>query len=211
VSALSTAVLLIGVVRLVAQGSSQDMTPAFFKLPDKNFVSAPQDEIRVYLVDPETRRRLPAAQQQAAAYPKIPKIPREYVLGDDEGFFRHGALDLTSRPDGDGNLKLPLEFQAGIYGKVVYANPSDPLGRVIIEVDQRGNHIEFLHLSEIYLSPGTQVTPSTVVGKTGSKGAGAIHLSSTSSRTNERLPSSMTPTSLPWAVVHARPSRGVPS
>ncbi len=157
------------------------ISPAWFKLPAGNLFTSDQTRVRVYKYD-EHGKKLPAGEQAKAGYPKFLSAAEAatYKEADDERKEYHGGVDVSSYANTDSKTKhgatLPQEITAGVYGTVVKADPNDPLGRVVIKVDERGNTFELLHLSKMYLAPGTAVTPYMPLGVTGSKGANAIHL-----------------------------------
>jgi len=84
-------------------------------------------------------------------------------MADDEVPRIHEGIDYSSR-DPKGK-PTPLEFKAGVFGKVVFARP----GIIVVEVDDRGTRVEYLHNSTVAdgIEQGKEVTPSTILGKTG--------------------------------------------
>lgn len=167
-----------GVVAVAADPPADEFSPAWFGLPGEvNRLSATQSELRAYKVAPNADGKwvkLPTAEQAAAGYPKFIKPGDDYQPAADEVLEYHGGVDVTSRTPDD--KPTPQEFKAGVYGQVLEADPKDKTGKVVVQVDDRGNTVEFFHLTAPSVVPGQRLTPDTVVGVTGSKAANAVHL-----------------------------------
>ena len=101
--------------------------------------------------------------------------PTTYKPAEDEFVRMHEGIDLSSR-DAKGE-KRPLDFKAGVYGKVVGIGTDNNIGRITVEVDDRGNRVEYLHTSKTFVKVGDEVKPDTMLGVTGDVGAkGRLHL-----------------------------------
>lgn len=154
--------------------------PAFFKFGDGNKINSGQySSLRVYKVVDADGNPIKRT-EQPDGYPRFFKTPQEAEeyfknLPADEQILNHGGIDYSSHgPDGKPKAQ---EFGAGVYGKVVKADPNAPDGKVVVRIDDRGNTVEFFHLSKSYVKEGDTITPDTVLGMTGGKGAGGrIHL-----------------------------------
>jgi hypothetical protein len=83
-------------------------------------------------------------------------------LARDERTRMHEGTDYSSHGTWSDDLK-PLDFKAGVHGRVDIAKP----GMVTVEVDSNKNRVEYLHNSKVYVKPGQVVTPNTVLGTTG--------------------------------------------
>jgi murein DD-endopeptidase MepM/ murein hydrolase activator NlpD len=108
--------------------------------------------------------------KQPKGYPHT--VPSGYEKAKDEYVRTHRGIDISSR---DANGKpAPLEFKAGVYGTVV-----GPIGGqygTITVLLSNGKKVQFLHTSKQNVEIGDPVTPDTILGTTGSKGANSIHL-----------------------------------
>jgi hypothetical protein len=142
--------------------------PDFF-LPPGNRRSSEVGAVRVYKKDPDGKPLRP----QPKDYPKTVD-PKVFTPGSDEFVRVHEGFDVTSR-DAEGK-PAPLDFKAGVHGRVVEVGTGNSLGRIAVEVDERRNRVEYLHTSRTYVKVGDEVTPETVLGVTGKTGADAIHL-----------------------------------
>lgn len=139
-------------------------------LPPGNRRTSEPGAVRAYKKGPDGRRLDP----QPAGYPKTVD-PDTFKPADDELTRVHEGADYSSR-DAMGVVR-PLDFKAGVYGKVVEVGTNNGLGRITVEVDERGNRVEYLHTSKTFVKAGDQVKPDTLLGMTGDKGAGGqIHL-----------------------------------
>jgi len=142
----------------VAQTPSTDITPDSF-LPPGNVRTSLPGVIRIYKVGPDGK-----IGTQPPGYPKPVTDPsKPFEMADDEVPRIHEGIDYSSR-DPKGK-PTPLEFKAGVFGKVVFARP----GIIVVEVDDRGTRVEYLHNSTVAdgIEQGKEVTPSTILGKTG--------------------------------------------
>jgi hypothetical protein len=140
--------------------------PSNLGLPSGNVRSSEPFVTRVYRTDSADKIVAP----QPNGYPKT--IDAEYTLQEHETARTHYGVDLTSRDE--GGKPAPLDFRAGVFGKVLKAGDG-PWGTITVQV-QDGSILQFLHTSKSYVKVNDAVTPDTLLGKTGSKGAGAIHL-----------------------------------
>jgi murein DD-endopeptidase MepM/ murein hydrolase activator NlpD len=138
-------------------------------LPSGNKRSSEPGVTRVYKKGPDGKFLKP----QPEGYPKTID-PKTYQKADDEGVRVHEGFDLTSR-DAKGK-PVRQDFKAGVYGKIVEVGTSNALGRIVVEVDERKNRVEYLHTSKTFVKVGDDVNPETRLGMTGDTGAGAIHL-----------------------------------
>jgi murein DD-endopeptidase MepM/ murein hydrolase activator NlpD len=127
--------------------------------------------VRVYKKRPDGRLLKP----QPKGYPKTIDT-KTYQKSVDEELRTHEGFDITSR-DSQGRPSRQ-DFKSGVYGKVVEIGASNSMGRIVVEVDERRNRVEYLHSSKSYVQVGDMVTPETRLGVTGDTGAGpgAIHL-----------------------------------
>lgn len=162
--------VVVAVLATVGLAFTQDAPPAFstpvilpglLGLPDTNKRTATPDEVRIY-------RRGEDGKVNRANQPPYPKFPAADVkLADGEEAQFHNALDLSSRRDTTGAAE-PLPFKAGVYGTVVFA----ATGKVLV-VTPPGTVLHYLHASGVRVRFGDEVTPDTVLGKTGNWWPGA--------------------------------------
>lgn len=75
------------------------------------------------------------------------------------------GLDFTS--NNEHGVETRLDFEAAVEGTVSYTG--GPLNMIEIK-RENGNRIQFLHASDIYVSLGQEVGPTTKLGKTGGTG-----------------------------------------
>jgi murein DD-endopeptidase MepM/ murein hydrolase activator NlpD len=136
-------------------------------LPKGNARTSEPFVTRIYKTDDDGKR----LDNQPDGYPFT--ITQDYILKDKEEAHVHEGVDLQSRPSPNEAPK-PLEVKAGVYGVVLRAGDGQ-YGMIAVEVAD-GSVLEFLHTSLSYVKVGDVVEPSTVLGLTGKKGAGAIHL-----------------------------------
>lgn len=74
-----------------------------------------------------------------------------------------------------GSGGQPKDIRAGVSGIVTKAGGGN-FNLIAIKIEN-GNTIEYLHCSQVNVSPGQPVTPSTIIGKTGDVGSpGSVHL-----------------------------------
>jgi hypothetical protein len=109
--------------------------------------------------------------RQPEGYPFT--ITQDYTLRENEKARVHQGIDLQSRPS-PGEPPQPLEFKAGVYGVVVRAGDGK-FGLIAVRVWD-GSVLEFLHTGLSRVRVGDVVGPDTVLGLTGRKGAGTVHL-----------------------------------
>jgi murein DD-endopeptidase MepM/ murein hydrolase activator NlpD len=134
-------------------------------LPPGNRRSSEPGSMRVYKKDKDGKPLDP----QPKGYPKTVD-PDNFKQAEDELIRHHEGIDFSSR-DAKGVVR-PLDFKAGVYGKVVEVGTGNKLGRITVEVDGRKNRLEYLHTSKTYVKVGDEVKPDTLLGMTGDKGAG---------------------------------------
>ncbi len=138
-----------------------------FGLPRFNQRKSEPFVMRVFKVNEQGIRLKP----QPDSYPKT--VRDDYVKQPDEVVRTHEGADFQSRPAPD-KPPIPLEFKSGVSGQVVSAGTGE-FGLIGVQIGN-GNVLEFLHTSVTYVKMGDLVTPDTVLGLTGKKGADAIHL-----------------------------------
>ncbi|MBA4063770.1 MAG: hypothetical protein C0501_08670 [Isosphaera sp.] len=139
-------------------------------LPPGNRRTSEPGAVRVYKKDEDGKKLDP----QPKGFPHTVD-PAEYKPAEDEFVRVHEGIDYSSR-DAKGVVR-PLDFKAGVYGKVTGVGTGDALGRITVEVDERGNRVEYLHTSKTFVKVGDPVKPDTPLGMTGDTGAGGqIHL-----------------------------------
>lgn len=104
----------------------------------------------------------------------VQTVPDDYVLNPetDNEVRRHRGVDYSSM-DENGTI-TEVEFTAGVSGVATVVAGS--AWNTINVTLPNGNVIQYLHASEIHVTNGQQVSPGTVLGKTGDTGANAIHL-----------------------------------
>jgi hypothetical protein len=104
----------------------------------------------------------------------VQTVPDDYVLNPetDDEVRRHRGVDYSSM-DENGTI-TEVEFTAGVSGVATVVAGS--AWNTINVTLPNGNVIQYLHASEIHVTNGQQVSPGTVLGKTGDTGANAIHL-----------------------------------
>lgn len=124
--------------------------------------------MRVYKKDPNNPTK--PLTNQPKDYPRT--VPSDYKPQADEMVRPHRGIDFTSH-DAKGKV-ASVEFKAGVYGTVV-APVGGSVGTVTVRL-ANGMTVQYLHTSERNVKIGDPVTPDTVLGKTGSTGAGAVHL-----------------------------------
>lgn len=142
------------------------ITPARLGLPAGN-VRTSEPGTRVYKAD---GRGVPL-RRQPAGYPFTP-LPG-HVSTPGEVTRTHGGVDISTRPKGSASPK-PMDFKAGVYGEVVRAGGGEwnTIGIKLAD----GTELQYLHASKVYVEKGQLVTPDTVIGRSGSKGANAVHI-----------------------------------
>ncbi|MFN7984907.1 MAG: hypothetical protein U0Q11_23945 [Vicinamibacterales bacterium] len=138
---------------------TQRWTAADFGLPANNQTSATFDEMRVY------RRTSNGLQFDKS-------VPPFYVPNAAEVKKLHHATDFQSR-DTSGNI-APLEFKTPVAGRVTIEGPKYNAVKI---TTPNGGVVRLLHASEVNRDlDGKQVEAGTVLGRTGSTGAGVAHL-----------------------------------
>jgi murein DD-endopeptidase MepM/ murein hydrolase activator NlpD len=85
----------------------------------------------------------------------------------------HEGIDFTSR-DAKGKA-TSLEYTAGVEGEVVKLH-GGTVNTISIRLRGSGLIVQYMHSSKIYVKENQKVTPDTVLGKTGKKGADVEHL-----------------------------------
>lgn len=128
-----------------------------FGLPPGNVVNSAYNANRVYRNDGS-----------------VQTVPDDYVLNPetDVEVRRHRGVDYSSM-DENGTI-THVEFAAGVSG-VASVVPNSDWNTINVTLPN-GNVVQYLHASEISVTDGQQVTPGTILGKTGKTGANAIHL-----------------------------------
>ena len=137
----------------------QDVPPDNF-LPQGNVRTSHAGVIRIYKVNAEGK-----IGPQPTGFPKTVNDPTQpFEMADDEVPRIHEGFDFSSR--GKDGKPIPTEFRAGVYGKI--AEPPRK-GIIVVEVDDGGNRVEYLHNSAVAngIVKGLKVNPLTVLGTTG--------------------------------------------
>jgi murein DD-endopeptidase MepM/ murein hydrolase activator NlpD len=144
------------------------ITPSRLGLPSGNARTS-EPVTRVYKADD---RGVPLV-TQPRGYPFTPQPG--YVTKPGEVTRKHDGVDVSTRPKGSSSSK-PMDFKAGVNGVVVRAGGGRTNTITVKLAD--GTLIQYLHSSKVYVSQGDKVTPDTVIGRSGDKGAtpGAVHV-----------------------------------
>ena len=121
---------------------------------------------RFWKVGPDGKTKLP---KQPAGYPLDHKPG--YEKKNDEIRIHHKGIDIRSREVPGGDRKC-LPFTAGVHGLVIRDGGGSENS---IEVKLHdGTIVTYRHASVVKVKKGAEVTPTTVIGVTGGKGAGGI-------------------------------------
>jgi hypothetical protein len=140
------------------QANDFQITPGQLNLPSNNRRTAEPSEPRVY---PAKKDGTPD-RSQGPVWIGSPSNS-SYTLQNGQATAYHNALDISSR-NANGAV-APLEFNAGVYGRVVASRP----GFIAVRLPD-GNFIQYLHVSQGLAKPGQDVTPRTPLGVTGNRG-----------------------------------------
>lgn len=151
------------------RGAIERIGPDHFLPPGNRRTSEP-GVVRVYKTDENGR----ILERQPDGYPRTRDNDDAGPLGPGEVARLHEGIDYSSR-DRSGNA-VPMDFRAGVHGKVIQTGHGSPLGRIIVEVDERKDRIEFLHTSKCHVRIGQTVEPTTLLGQTGNRGTAIVHL-----------------------------------
>ena len=143
------------------------ITPEKLGLPANSTRTSEPFVTRIYKTDAANRILKP----QPEGYPFT--IKDDYTLKDNEAPRVHEGIDFSSHPTGVDAAK-PLDFKAGVYGLVVRAGGGD-WGTIGVQL-RDGSVVQYLHTTASHVKVGDLVTPDTVLGVTGKRGAGTVHL-----------------------------------
>jgi murein DD-endopeptidase MepM/ murein hydrolase activator NlpD len=154
----------IGVTNQLAP--STKISPALLGLPENNKRNSEYGVARVYKTDSSGNY----LKVQPQGYPH--KVDKDFKPGKDERVKPHLGIDISSR-DATGKV-AQLDFKGGVTGKVV-APIGGKYGTITVELANK-TRVQYLHTSQQHVRVGDDVTPDTVLGRTGSTGANAIHL-----------------------------------
>ncbi len=148
----------------------QVVTPEKLGLPKGN-VRSSEPVQRVYRTD-DNDKILPG-DKQPKGYPFTPQL--EYQLKPNEKLRPHYGVDVTTRREGKQSSE-PMDYKAGVHGTVTQVG-DDPTNPITVKLPD-GTTITYRHSSKTYVKPGDKVTPDTVIGMSGDKGArkGAYHV-----------------------------------
>jgi hypothetical protein len=168
--------LLAGALLAAAYTAAQEsasrndqITPEILGLSRGNVRTSQPFVVRRYKANPDDPEKV--AEQQPTGFVKT--IEDGYKLAGDETFRVHEGVDFSSRP-APGMLPAPVEFKAGVYGRVIKAG-GGTWNTITVQLAD-GSVVQYLHASKVIVAVGQQVSPDTVLGLTGKKGTTTIHL-----------------------------------
>lgn len=144
------------------------ITPEKLGLPANNARTSEPYE-RVYKTD--DKGKILKEQPANEDYPF--RLTEGYKLKANEKTRWHEGVDMSTRVKGK-NSSTAMDYKAGVNGEVI--QPGGGTYNTIRIKLQDGSVLEYLHSSKVYVKKGEQVTPETVIAKSGSVGAGAIHI-----------------------------------